>query len=301
MGLLDIIDFVLNLAGLLLWLSWLSLPFDPLARAVPSTLPGTLRRAAPIRWSRKHFLGSLAALLFVRALFYWKVGGAVSWTARLNLLATSIPFQSDFFRRMLVYSILSFALTLALFYLWLMFFVVVNRHSEDPIQKFARQLLGRVGRLPLFVLLFLPVLIAIVVWMILSRFLGWMQIVPGTSFVIRMEQGALIGLGSFLTWKYLIGVVLGLYILNSYIYLGTHAVWDFVNLTARRIMQPLRKVPLEIGKVDFTPVLTILIIFLVVGGIERGGHFRVSAREGHGVETITLWPSLADVYRTVSR
>jgi len=299
MGLLDVIDFVLNLAGLLLWLSWLSIPFDPLARAVPSTLPGTLRRAAPIRWSHRHFLASLAALLFVRAIFYWKVGGAVSWTARLNLIATSIPFQSDFFRRMLVFSILSFVLVLALFYLWLLFFTVVNRQTDDLLQKFARQLLGRAGRLPAWILLLLPIFIAILAWLILSPFLAWMQILPGASFVTRVEQGALIGLGSFLTWKYLIGVVLALHIVNSYIYLGNHPLWDFVNLTARRIIQPLRRFPLELGKVDFTPVLAILIVFLVVGGIERGGHFNMPSQD-HKTRMLILWPSLSDLYRNVS-
>ncbi|HEX4343801.1 MAG TPA: hypothetical protein VH255_10435 [Verrucomicrobiae bacterium] len=267
---MGLVDFILNLAGLLLWLSWLSIPFDPLARAVPSTLPGTLRRAAPMRWKHWHFLASLGILLFVRAFFYWKIGGAVGWTARLNLIATSIPFQSDFFRRMFVFSLLSFALTLALFYLWLLFFAVVNNNTNDLMQKFARQLLGRPGRWPLWTLPFLPIIVAILAWLVLNPFLAWMNILPGSPLTTRVEQGTVLGFSSFLSWKYLIGTVLALHIVNSYIFLGNHAVWDFVNLTSRRLMRPLKKLPLEIGKVDFTPIIVIVIVFLTAEGATRG-------------------------------
>ena len=41
------VDFILNLAGLLLWLNWRSNRFDPLVRRSPATLMGTLRPAAP--------------------------------------------------------------------------------------------------------------------------------------------------------------------------------------------------------------------------------------------------------------
>ena len=65
---MGLIDFILNLAGMLLWLNWRSIRFDPLARTTPATLAGTLRRAEPPRMKRWHFLAALAALLLLRGL-----------------------------------------------------------------------------------------------------------------------------------------------------------------------------------------------------------------------------------------
>ena len=39
---MGLIDFILNLAGVLLWLGWRSIRFDPLGRSTPATLVGTL-------------------------------------------------------------------------------------------------------------------------------------------------------------------------------------------------------------------------------------------------------------------
>ena len=44
---MGLIDFILNLAGLLMWIKWRSTLFDPLNKRTPATLIGTLRRAAP--------------------------------------------------------------------------------------------------------------------------------------------------------------------------------------------------------------------------------------------------------------
>ncbi|MEI9963054.1 MAG: hypothetical protein WDM76_18655 [Limisphaerales bacterium] len=86
------IDFILNLAGLLLWVNWRSLPFDPFTKRTPATLVGTLRRAAPSRFRRWHLLLAIGALLLLRAVFYWQVGSAAHWTGRLDLGVTTLFF-----------------------------------------------------------------------------------------------------------------------------------------------------------------------------------------------------------------
>ena len=108
---MGLIDFILNLAGILLWLNWLSLRLDPLMRTTPVTLAGTLRRAEPHRLKRWHFLAALGALLLLRALLYWQIGSAADWTPNLPLgdLDIVIPFRSDNGWRMLLFSGLSFA------------------------------------------------------------------------------------------------------------------------------------------------------------------------------------------------
>src|SRR5271170_3375819 len=114
------IDFILNLAGLLLWIKWRSLPFDPFNKRTPATLVGTLRRAAPSRFRRWHLLAGIGLLLVLRALLYWQIGPVVHWTARLDLDVIAISLRSDLPGRMLLFSILSFGLALGILFLWLL-------------------------------------------------------------------------------------------------------------------------------------------------------------------------------------
>src|SRR5436305_2141411 len=87
-----VIDFILNIASLLLWLNWRSLKFDPLATTSAASLAGTLKRAAPRRVKRWHFAAALAAVLFFRAWLYWQIGSAVNWTPSLPLGAIALSF-----------------------------------------------------------------------------------------------------------------------------------------------------------------------------------------------------------------
>src|SRR5215469_1182022 len=98
------VDFILNIAGLLLWLNWRAGKIDPLGKRTPATLVGTLRQAEPSRGWRWTLPLVLGAFLFFRALLYWQVGSALHWVGQLNLGVTSLPFRSDFFGRALVFS-----------------------------------------------------------------------------------------------------------------------------------------------------------------------------------------------------
>src|ERR1044072_3447506 len=102
---MPLIDLILNLAGLLLWISWRAEPFDPLTQTRPATLPGTLRRAEPTRVRPWHFLIVLVLLLVARAAFYRFIGPALNWTAAVNLGAISISFRSDSFGRVMLFSV----------------------------------------------------------------------------------------------------------------------------------------------------------------------------------------------------
>ena len=46
---MPIIDFILNLVGLLLWVSWRSLSLERFVKTVPASLTGTIKRAGPPR------------------------------------------------------------------------------------------------------------------------------------------------------------------------------------------------------------------------------------------------------------
>src|SRR3990172_8127678 len=134
---MGLIDFTLNLAGLLLWLHWLSIRFAPLARPAAATLAGTLRKAGPARVRRWMFVAGLALLLGARAFFYWQIGAAVNWTPKLTLgvitLSFPLSFRWDFFGLMLFYSLLSFVAVLAPFYLWLLLLSFLGGRGSEGV------------------------------------------------------------------------------------------------------------------------------------------------------------------------
>jgi hypothetical protein len=91
---MGLINFILNLAGLLLWLNWRATKVDPLGARKPATLLGTLRRAEPKRLRRWHLLATIAGLIFLRAIFYWQIGSAARWAGQLNLGVIILSFRT---------------------------------------------------------------------------------------------------------------------------------------------------------------------------------------------------------------
>ena len=268
-----LIDFILNLAGVLLWLNARSLRFDPLVKTSAASLAGTLRRAEPNRLRDWHFLVLLAALLFLRAILYGQIGTAVTWTPNLRLGAIAIAFRSDMFGRMCLFSLLSFAVTLGVFYAWFLLLSLVNgRAAEtDLLQRLVELHLGRVARWPWPVRLILPLAVVVLVWLGLALLLvRWKLIPPRVSFAHRLEQGVVLGLGAYLTWRFVIAAVLVFFLLSSYIYFGNQPFWNFINATGSNLARPLRWLPARLGKVDLIPILEIALVLAASEFADRG-------------------------------
>jgi uncharacterized protein YggT (Ycf19 family) len=267
---MGIIDFILNLAGLLLWLNWRSLRFDPLGKRMPATLIGTLRRAEPRRLRRWHLPAALGGLLLLRAVFYWQIGSEAGWAAgKLNLGIIVLSFRSDSFGCILLYSLSSFGLTLGVFYLWLLLLSILD--GPEPFHRLVRMQLGPIDGWSRGIKLFLPLVLAAGLWWLASWVLVWLAVVPPpASAAHRLESSLVIGLGSYLAWKDVAGALLGLHLLNSYIYFGRHPFWSYVAAEAQTLLRPLRAVPLRAGKVDFAPIVGMALVFLLAELAERG-------------------------------
>jgi uncharacterized protein YggT (Ycf19 family) len=265
------VDFILNLAGLLLWLNWRSVSFNPLNKRTPATLMGTLRPAAAKKNQHWQLPLFIAALLLVRAIFYWQIGSAPThvWVAKLDLGVTMLPFRSDWFGRILLFSFLSFGRALGIFYIGLLFLSLLK--GPEPIQRLVRIPLGAVDDWARWSKMILPFAGTAVVWWLASWLLAWLQISPPpVSVAHRCEQSAVMGLSSYLLWQFPAVAILGLHLLNSYIYFGQHPFWNYVNITAQLLSQPLKKVPLRLGRMDFAPVVGIVLIFLAAEFTGRG-------------------------------
>jgi uncharacterized protein YggT (Ycf19 family) len=116
-----------------------------------------------------------------------------------------------------------------------------------------------------------------------------------------LQQSLLVGLGSYLGWKYFISGLLVLYFISSYVYFGRHPFWQHLNDIGRQLLTPLRRLPLRVGRIDFSPIIGVAIIFLLAHAIEHG--VRTPRRfDTKGVERPRLVeiPGLVDLYRRAS-
>lgn len=289
-----LINLLLNLVGMLLWVSWRYLPFDPIQRAKPATLTGTLRRAEPLKFRRWHFLVALAALLLLRSAFYWWVGGTMQWTLNVNLGVVNIAFRCDAFDRMLVFSLVSFADALFQFYLVLaLLWLCGPRHLDsDPCQRFVRIQLSPLHRWPTAVVLLLPLAVAALGWIALHPLLTRMGLIPNAPSWERVFQQALVlGVSVYAIWKHAIGAVLALRFLNTYVYLGPHPLWNFIELTGKTLLRPLATLQLQFRRMDFAPLVAIALTYLIATFLEEGLHVRLP-----GTKWVLNAPGLGDVF-----
>src|SRR6185312_12125677 len=179
----------------------------------------------------------IGGLIFLRALFYWQIGSATRWSGKLDLgaIMLSFPVPNDSFAsfsRIILFSILSFGVTLAIFYLALLLFSILN--GPEPFRAVVRLQLGNVDRWPWLKKILLPLVAVTILWWLASWLLVWLQIIPPTvSELRRVGQALIVGLGSYLVWEYFAVGLLILHLLNSYIYFGKNPFLDFANVEAQ--------------------------------------------------------------------
>ena len=294
---MGVVDFILNLAGLLLWLNWRSNRFDPLVKRMPATLMGTLRPAAPKKFRRWHLLLFIVVLLVLRALLYWWIGTMFPkvWVGQLNLGLTSLSFRSDLLMRMMLFSFLSFGLVLGIFYIWLILLSILG--GPLPIQALVTIPLGQVDRWPRWLKASLPFLATSILWCLVGWLLIRLNILTPMPPAGRFQQALVLGISSYLLWKIPLGLILLLYLISSYIYFGKHPLWKYVEATAQTILWPLRKIPLRLGRVDFAPLLGLVLIFAFAHCAEVG--IKTSPRGGQNKQPlppIINIPGLVDIY-----
>lgn len=275
------IDFIFNLAGLLLWVSWRSTQYDPFSQRSPATLAGTIRPAERARWQQWHFLPLLAALLSLRAIIIWVVGPTEHWVGKLDfgVVALAIPFHSnlgDLLGHISLFSMLSFSLSLGVFYLWLLLLSLLA--GPDPVHRLVRVQLGWMDRWPRWVKLLLPLVVTGIFWWLLVGLFAQMEIggysrtrlLPQPiSARQRLESALVIGLGSYLVWKYVLVALLSLHWLNTYVYFGKQPFWGYLNATANTLLRPLRYLPLRFSKVDLAPGVGLAIILILAALVQK--------------------------------
>jgi uncharacterized protein YggT (Ycf19 family) len=269
---MSLVDLILNLVGLLLWLNWLGADAKSSMPAPGATLVSTLRPAGPPprRWFS---FVALVALLLLRALFYWRIGPPIDWVPRMPLGPTTLSFSSNFPGRIFLFSVLSFAATLAIFYLWMLLlsFITSRENEADSGRRVIRAYLGALDQFPNALKIILPLLVIAAAWCALHPLLNRLGLTPRIGSPWRLVgQGAIIGLAIYLTLKFLFLGLFALYIVNSYVYMGEFSFWRFVNTTTRAILRPLEWLPLRAGKIDLAPLAAMVVVFVGAEFSQRG-------------------------------
>jgi uncharacterized protein YggT (Ycf19 family) len=302
-----LLDFILNLVGLLLWFNWRAARFDPLSTSRPATLAGTIRRAEKSSFKRWHLPLAVLGLLLLRTPLYASFGAALNWTGKIDVGTIAIPFHAaaSSYLTMSLYSGYSFAVLLATFLICVLFLSALksNTPESDSLRQLLRLHLGKIEGWPAPVKILLPFAIVTPLWWLACWPLNYYQIMPApTSPVARIEQALLVGLGSYLALKYLLLGILGLYFVSSHIYFGRQPFWQHLELIARQLLQPLRRLPLRLGRMDWSPLVGIALVWFVTSVAENGIKTPLRrAPDGTPQGRLINIPGLVDLYEGASK
>jgi uncharacterized protein YggT (Ycf19 family) len=261
------IDFILNLAGLLLWVNWRSMRLSRLVKAAPVSLAGTVRPAAAPRFKGWEYLVVLAALLLLRAWLYQQVGAAADWIPKLDVGLIVLPFRSDQGLPVLLFSVLSFIRVWILFHFWLGALALFNRRlgETDPVQKLIRLHLGRIAHWHWLVQTSLILLLVGLIWAGVNPLLWHLEITSRVRTpALLAEQCAFVAVALLFSLKFLVPAVLLVYFLTSYVYLGSNPLWEFIGAAARTVLAPLGGLPLRVGKLDLAPLVGVILVLLLL-------------------------------------
>lgn len=262
-----LLDSILNLAGVLLWFSWRSLRFDPLVRTSAASLAGTLKPATRSRFGRWELIAGILLLLVARAWIYSSLSSPAEWAPRLNLEFIVLAFRMDSFGSTLFFSAVSFGRVLLIGYFWLLFLMVLNRKTAetDALRRLIRFQFGFLARWPTWLQLVTFAVVVAGLWTALNPVLVYFGTVTRPQvFGHVVLQGFLLSVALIFTLKYLLAGFLLLYLLASYVYLGNHPFWDFVSATSGHVLAPLRPLGLRSSRLDFSPLVGIILLFLVL-------------------------------------
>jgi len=252
------LDWMVNLAGLLLWLGWRGFGALPVSARPALTLASNLKPAGRGAGRSRWALPALAILLLARALLHHEFPAQFAEAAVWAPGAVSVTFRSDLFGRMLAFSFLSWFEVLLLAYVGFAVFAGLRRADPepDPLTRSLRAELGWLARwpVPLAPLPFL--LLAAALWMAIAGWLAEASLLPPlVSTLHRVQQSAVVAVGLLPALKWPLVAACLLRFLLDHVIVGTSPFWDYAHEAGGRLSRWLRWLPLRFGTLDLAPIL----------------------------------------------
>ncbi len=273
---MESVNFLLNLLGWFLWAGAFVFPRYAVRSSQPLTLLSTLREESPPSFGRLFLLGGLAALLALRAVAYWNFLPQGGPRPAVEFGVVAVSFQSDSLIQMACYSVASFAMFLYAYYLIVFGLSITCRQRTrvDSIENLINQQLGSAAYWHPGLKLLAVGITGAVLWLLFG--VGFLRIgvLPEDWTIgVLFFQSPVVAFSLWNVYLLAIMVLIGLYVLNSYVYLGEKVVWKFVDETAKFYLSGLRKLPLVVGRIDFAPFLGIVVFWILYRVVEACLHF----------------------------
>lgn len=267
------VDQLLNVIGLVLWLSWRGAGRPPASRGA-GTLLSNLKSAntrPPRRWA---YLAALAGLILLRPLLYGAFAASIQWTPLLPLGSTALAFRADSLLRLELYSVLSFGWAWLVLQSWLLTLGLLVSGAASPAdgwERAFRDFSGWPARLPRWLRPLVPSVLAGIGWAAACLPLARLGVLPGMPQpAVLAGQAAIVGLSVWLPLKWLLGLLLLLRLIYTYIYFATHPLWDLINRVGGRLLRPLHWLPIRFGKLDFTPLVAVALVWGLWWALDYG-------------------------------
>ncbi len=272
---LETINLLLNLAGLGLWIGAFAFSHAAARLSRPLTLLSTMRPETSAAHGRLVLLGSLTALLILRAAAYWNFSMTGGRFPSVDFRILSISFRPDLFTELLAYSIGSFFVFLYLYYLWMLGISLCCRSSgpADSIENFVNQQLRFLASRHVGWKVFAALFAGAGLWLAIGSALlvfGIGEIPREWSVSTILWQSPFVAVSFGCSFLLVMAAVLVLHLIHSYVHFGEHDVWPFIDRTAKVYLSPLRRFPLMFGRFDFAPILGILVFWFLNRIGDRG-------------------------------
>jgi hypothetical protein len=270
------LDWMTDLVGLMLWLSWRGFGSLPVSPRPALTLLSNLRPADRTARRSAWFLPGLLILLLVRAILHHTFAPQFAEAVPWSIGAVTVVFRSDLWNRILAHSFLSGIHFTLQAYLCLALLATLHRSDAEPdsITRSIRAELGWLSRWP-WGLSLLPFLVALgLLWFVISPSLVSAALTPARlSGSHALQQAVVVGLGGLTALKWpLVGLCLLRFLLD-HVYLGSMPFWDYAHGTGGRLCSWLGWLPLKWGRVDLTPLAAAGVYwglgFFLQGGLPR--------------------------------
>ena len=145
--------------------------------------------------------------------------------------------------------------------------------------------LGWVAGWPRWLQAVLPALLTAALWVAVHPVLVRVGVVNRVqSTLTLLEQGAMLGAAMYFTLKTLIPLLLLMHLIGSYVYLGANPLWEYVSATSRRVLLPLKRLPLRYSRIDFAPLAGMVLVLLLLHVLPNLFLSQLDRRQ------LTLWP-----------
>jgi uncharacterized protein YggT (Ycf19 family) len=266
---MHIIDFMLNLAAWILWVNaWMQKHHSRVLQQ-PITLLATLKTSRREIREIWFYLGGCMGVLLIKALLLHYLGSPLNAAVSVDFMHVLVFFQTGSLVSMGLMALTSFLKFAFLAYLWVWFLWNLSREGvAEPIIGNLEMALGFLPGRHVLIQVTVLMLLGIGGWIGLGLMFGWVGILPSNVGMSQLIWQAIwISASAWLSLFWLILVLMILYLIHSYVYLGNWEGWVWVEGMGERLLEPFEMLPLQWARIDLSPCIILLMngIFYLLG------------------------------------